>query len=255
VVLINGGPLSIAWIKNNVPSVLEAFYPGELGGEAIVDVLSGSYNPSGRLPVTVYPSEFVQRSIFNMDLRDDGGVTYQWYDNKFGQPLWQFGHGLSYTRWHFTAPATESTAPIALSTAVLAESLGDSSHPTFSVNVRNEGARDGSVSVLGFVMNEIGQVTAKLFGFKKLFIKAGESAAVHLVASPLAFARADHDGVLSIHPGNYTIHMGGAIGDGIRTAVTLSGTPKVLSSEMNLKPNHHSPHTFVMDAVAGPTIV
>lgn len=91
VVLINGGQLAIEWIKDNVPAIVEAFYPGELGGDAVADVLLGAYNPAGRLPYTVYPADFVRRSFFNMNLRTDGGITYMFYE---GQALWEFGWGL-----------------------------------------------------------------------------------------------------------------------------------------------------------------
>lgn len=254
VVLINGGPLSIEWIQQHVPAVLEAFYPGELGGEAIADVIFGLYNPSGRLPVTVYPSAFVQRSVFNMDLRDDGGVTYQWYDNKFGRPLWHFGHGLSYTRWHYTSASTDENPPHTFSTAALAQ--GRASTPSFSVKVTNSGARDGSVSVLGFVMSDkAGYAAAKLFGFKKIHLKAGESAVVRLLAEPWAFARSDDDGNLRVHSGSYRIHLGGAVGDGIQTMVTLTGAAEVLSPSISLQPNHHIPHSVVMESSLGVTLV
>ena len=61
VVLINGGPLAIEWVKDNVHAIVEAFYPGEMGGDAISDVLLGKISPGGRLPYTVYPTEFAQK--------------------------------------------------------------------------------------------------------------------------------------------------------------------------------------------------
>lgn len=70
VVLIHGGPIAIEWTKNNVPAILDAHYPGELGGDAIASVLFGDISPAGRLVTTIYPSSFIQaRDISDMNLR------------------------------------------------------------------------------------------------------------------------------------------------------------------------------------------
>ena len=76
VVLVHGGPVASERMAKTVPAVLDAFYPGELGGEAIVDTLLGESNPAGRLPYTVYHSDFA-RDIRDVDLRSAGGITYQ----------------------------------------------------------------------------------------------------------------------------------------------------------------------------------
>ena len=77
-------------------------------------MLVGNYNPSGRNPTTIYPASW-QRSIFDTRLRSDGGLTYMHYDGKYGQPLWQFGHGLSYSDFK-VVPATDA---LTVSTAKL----------------------------------------------------------------------------------------------------------------------------------------
>ena len=104
-VLINGGQLAIPWAKasKDVSAIVESFYPGQMGGDAIASVLYGDVSPSGRLPYTMYDSDFVGRrpNIGDMSLSTGGGLTYQYYD---GTPLWPFGFGLSYTtfalHWH-----------------------------------------------------------------------------------------------------------------------------------------------------------
>ena len=89
VVLVNGGPVSSEWIASNVPAVVEAFYPGELGGDAIVDVLVGDYNPGGKMPYTVYPENFTDsRDIRDMDLSSNDGVTVGWHT---GDVIYPFG--------------------------------------------------------------------------------------------------------------------------------------------------------------------
>jgi hypothetical protein len=120
VVLINGGP--IAWDHTGVAAVLEAFYPGELGGEAIVDALSGGYNPGGKLPYTNYFTNFTVRDIRNTDLAADGGVTYR----HFAAPvLFPFGWGLSYTQFEYTWSMSEPDA-VALVGSLRAQGQGRS---------------------------------------------------------------------------------------------------------------------------------
>lgn len=95
IVFISGGPVSSIWIKENVPSVLYSFYPGELGGDALVDVLTGAYNPSGKLPVTVYHSNITDlRDMRDMDLTANGGITHIYHS---GPVVYPFGWGLSFT--------------------------------------------------------------------------------------------------------------------------------------------------------------
>ena len=96
VVLVHGGPIALD--HAGVDAVLDAFYPGELGGPAIVDVLFGAYSPSGRLPYTMYYENFTARDIRNTNMSDDGGVTHQWFD---GPVIFPFGHGLSYTAFEY----------------------------------------------------------------------------------------------------------------------------------------------------------
>jgi len=85
VVLLNGGAISSPWIAANVPAVLEAWYPGELGGDAIIDVLSGVVSPAGRMPVTTYYPNITARDIRDVDLASGGGITYQYFSGgQFG---------------------------------------------------------------------------------------------------------------------------------------------------------------------------
>jgi beta-glucosidase len=92
VVLMNGGPVAVAWEKENLPAVLDMFIAGQEGGNAIADVLFGNYNPAGRLPYTVYASHEQVPPMEEYDITK--GFTYMYFE---GRPVYPFGHGLSYT--------------------------------------------------------------------------------------------------------------------------------------------------------------
>ena len=94
-VLLGGSAIAVTWADAHVPAILQAWYPGEAGGTALADVLFGDINPSGRLPVTVYKSvadlpPFVDYAMANR--------TYRYFR---GEPLYPFGHGLSYTTFEY----------------------------------------------------------------------------------------------------------------------------------------------------------
>lgn len=124
VVLINSGGLAAEWVYTHVPAVLEAYYPGELGGDALASVLLGDVSPAGRLTNTIYPAGFVrQRNITDMNLRPhDGipGVTYRFYDDA---PLFPFGYGRHYTTFVFAWNTADAALSQSVSTTELAASL------------------------------------------------------------------------------------------------------------------------------------
>ena len=96
VVLVAGSSIAINWMDENIPAILNAWYPGEQGGNAVAEVLFGDYNPGGRLPLTYY------NSLDELPAFDDYSVknrTYQYFE---GKPLYEFGYGLSYTKFKYT---------------------------------------------------------------------------------------------------------------------------------------------------------
>ncbi len=94
-VLLNGSALAINWENENIPAILEAWYPGQRGGTAIADILFGNYNPAGRLPVTFYQSTNDLPPFRDYTMK---GKTYRYFT---GEPLYAFGHGLSYSQFEY----------------------------------------------------------------------------------------------------------------------------------------------------------
>ena len=178
-VLINGGQVAIPWAKKNVPSIVESFYPGQMGGDAIASILYGDVSPSGRLPYTFYDADFVSRrpNIGDMSLSGSGGLTYQYYD---GVPLWPFGWGLSYTsfklEWHSAHHMTTTTRELERELArefeksVEKGAVGDiDAGIIFSVTATNTGNVTSDISILAFLQgrNE-GDPRRELFAFCRI---------------------------------------------------------------------------------------
>lgn len=154
VVLMNGSAVAARQAKEKAPAILEAWYPGQAGGTAIADVLFGDYNPGGRLPVTFYASEQQLPAFDDYEMK---GRTYRFFT---GEPLWAFGHGLSYTKFAY---ANLQAAPSAQGLAV-------------SVEVRNAGRLAGEEVVQVYVSQKgvPGAALRALAGFERVALKAGE---------------------------------------------------------------------------------
>ncbi|MCA9960113.1 MAG: glycoside hydrolase family 3 C-terminal domain-containing protein, partial [Anaerolineales bacterium] len=160
-VLTNGSALAVPWAAENVPAIVDVWYPGQAGGAALADVLFGDFNPAGRLPVTFY------RSVEDLPPFEDyavNGRTYRYFE---GEPLFPFGHGLSYTDFALTNLRLAQTAVAA----------GDK--VAVSLDVTNVGARAGAEVVQLYVRQAEGARAAlKLKGFKRLTLAPGQCATV-----------------------------------------------------------------------------
>lgn len=159
VVLVAGSSLAINWIDENVPAILNAWYPGEQGGTAIAEVLFGDYNPGGRLPLTYYNSLDELPSFDNYSVQNR---TYQYFK---GKPLYEFGYGLSYTKFNYK----RKNVSIA----------NDTIDITFKVS--NAGKYDGDEVAQVYVQYpETGTYMPlkQLRGFSRVHIKKGNSADV-----------------------------------------------------------------------------
>ncbi|HEX8116643.1 MAG TPA: glycoside hydrolase family 3 C-terminal domain-containing protein, partial [Pyrinomonadaceae bacterium] len=168
-VLTNGGALAVNWADENVPAIVEAWYPGEEGGTALADVLFGDYNPAGRLPVTFYKSA-EQLPPFE-DYRMEG-KTYRYFK---GEPLYPFGHGLSYTRFEYGDLKFGS------------KRYTTGQNVELSVEVRNTGARAGDEVVQLYVTDAEASAPTPvraLRGVRRVTLKPGERRRVSFTLTP-----------------------------------------------------------------------
>ncbi|WP_276500721.1 glycoside hydrolase family 3 C-terminal domain-containing protein [Terrimonas pollutisoli] len=175
IVEMNAGPLTIPEIKEKAPAILEAWWLGEEGGNAIADVLFGNVNPGGKLPLTVYASEEQVPSVDEYDVTK--GFTYMYLQ---GKPLFAFGHGLSYTTF------TYSDLKIA------SKKIKANGKITMSVTVKNTGKRKGDEVVQLYVHDVASSVkrpSKELRGFERISLNPGETKTVkfEVPAEKLAF--------------------------------------------------------------------
>ncbi|MFN4358302.1 beta-glucosidase BglX [Sphingopyxis alaskensis] len=219
-VLMSGRPNSIEWADANVDAILEAWYPGTMGGHAIADILYGRYNPSGKLPVT-FPRTVGQVPI-HYDMKNTGrpielgapGAKYvSRYLNTPNTPLYPFGYGLSYTSFTYS-PVTLDRSKIRPGEPL-----------TASVTVTNSGPRDGEEVVQLYVRDLVGSVTRpvkELKGFQKIGLKKGETRTVRftLTDADLAFTRQDMS--WGSEPGAFKLWIGPSSAEGSEASFELT---------------------------------
>ena len=250
VVMIHGGSISIDWTAQHVPAILDAHYPGELGGDAIAGVIYGDLAPQGRVTQTIYPAAWADtRPISDMSMRGyDGksGITYMHYT---GLTLYNFGFGLSYTTFSFTM---ESPSHIDATTQLFADlnkkhyTLGTAERaaatPGYTIVVKNTGTVAGACSVLAFLDSagalggaEDASANGELvdFGLTQI-LPPGASQTIKLSVSATVLSLIDEAGTERIAPGSYGLTIGvqgsmeDATGDGsglLTATMELSGPP------------------------------
>jgi beta-glucosidase len=190
-VLVNGSALAVNWARDHVPAIVEAWYPGQAGGDAVADVLFGDYNPGGRLPVTFYKSADQLPPFTDYDM---AGRTYRYFR---GEPLYPFGYGLSYTTFSYQNLSLPKAA-----------ATGDP--VKVSVEVRNTGKLPGEEVVELYLKSAAeGAPLRSLEGFQRVALAPGQSRVVEFAIAPRQFALAGADGRRAIQPGTFEIAVGG----------------------------------------------
>eukprot|EP00755_Sulcionema_specki_P026941 Sspe_Gene.16341::Locus_5757_Transcript_1_1_Confidence_1.000_Length_2611::g.16341::m.16341/K15920/XYL4; beta-D-xylosidase 4 len=247
VVLIHGLQVSLDHAKDAAAAIVDAHYPGELGGDAIYNVLSGAVSPAGRLTTTYYPSSFQDtRPISDMSLRSGQGITYRYYT---GTPQWPFGFGLSYTTFKFTPvnrEAVVTTAAMLQHHKKYYESHGTAASPAaYAVEVANTGKVDSDVVVLGFLSSantsqpgHSNSPLKELFGYSRVHLAAGASTTVHFSVPPQVLSVVSVDGTEEILPGRYTVTFGvdgSAEGASTTASLVVEGPPQTVFAYARLK--------------------
>ena len=175
-------------------AVMETWYPGQSGGEALAKLLDGEANPSGRLPVTVYRSvkDLPEFTDYSMAHR-----TYRYYD---GEVAYGFGFGLSYTRFAYSGPQLSAYRLPAGQTLRV------------SATVKNVGQREGDeVAELYLIPPAMaGAPRLSLQGVRRVHLRAGESKRVEFILQPRQLSLVNPEGKRALHPGSYRIFGGGA---------------------------------------------
>jgi beta-glucosidase len=194
VVLINGRPPTIAKIANEANAILEGWYLGEQGGNAVADVLLGDVNPGGKLPVTFPRSVGQLPHVYNH--KPSARRGYLFTD---ATPLYPFGHGLSYSKFEISAPRLSTTEIVKDGTV------------TVSVTVRNISGRTGDETVQVYVRDKISSVTRSVMdlkGFKRVTLKAGEQQTLTFTLGQEAFQMWNDKMQRVVEPGEFDIMAG-----------------------------------------------
>jgi len=192
VVLTNGGALAVNWAQEHAAAILEAWYPGEEGGSAVADVLSGESNPAGRLPVTFYKSVAQLPPFGNYSM---AGRTYRYFTE---QPLYPFGYGLSLSSFNYS-DAQVSQAQVAADGTV-----------TVSVQVTNAGSIPGDEVVQLYLAHPgvDGAPIRALAGFQRIHLDPAASKTVDFILRDRDLSIVDDAGVRRIVPGPVDVWIG-----------------------------------------------
>ena len=212
-VLANGSALAVNWANEHVNAILESWYPGEEGGAAIAETLSGKNNPAGRLPVTFYTGVEQLPPFEDYAMK---GRTYRYFE---GKPLYPFGYGLSYTTFSYsglTLPKSAITAGDPL---------------TAEVTVTNTGTREGDEVAQLYLSfpNVPGAPLRALRGFKRVHLKPGEAQKVLFELKDRDLSMVSEAGEPIIAEGGYSVSVGG--GQPNTGSPTVAGTFQVKNTK------------------------
>jgi beta-glucosidase len=205
VVLQTGNPTSMPW-RDKVKAIVQAWYPGQAGGQAIAEVLTGAVNPSGRLPIT-FPESLDQHprpelpgmgtpwgTPTTIEYTEGAEIGYRWFAKTGAKPLYAFGHGLSYTTFEHSDLEVEGGATI-----------------TATFTVANTGELAGADAPQLYLTEAAGDKRMRLLGFERVELQPGESERVTVSADRRLLARFDANaGQWRIDEGTYHVAVGKA---------------------------------------------
>lgn len=220
VVLINGRPLSVNYADAVADAILEAWYPGAHGGQAIAEVVCGDYSPGGKLTVT-FPKT-VGQIPFNFPYKPNSQVDGNTKPGTHGDQtringaLYDFGYGLSYTTFEYSDFSLSS------------DRIGTDDSVSVEFSVTNTGAMDGDEVVQLYIHDRLSSVTVyekQLRGFERLHLKAGETARVKMTLAPYSLSLLDRNMNRVVEPGEFDVMIGASSSD-IRLQGVLTVLPE-----------------------------
>ncbi len=209
-VLTNGSALGVNWADGHVPAILEAWYPGESGGQAVAEAIAGDFSPAGRLPVTFY------KSVADLPAFEDyrmAGRTYRYFK---GEALYPFGYGLSYSRFAYAG----------------AEAAASGDGETVTAKVTNTGRKASDEVAQLYLTHEgvDGAAVRELRGFQRVHLAPGESTLVTFTLNDRDLSTVDAQGKRAMVPGTVRFWVGGGqpvAREGLANAAGVEGTFQV----------------------------
>ncbi len=197
-VLLNGSAVAVNWAVDNIPAIVEAWYPGQAAGEALADVLFGDYNPAGRLPVTFY------KSVEDLPPFEDyqlAGHTYRYFR---GESLFAFGHGLSYTLFEY------SNLRLSAATVTAGETI------SIGVDVANSGNCAGDEVVQLYTQDveaSVPRPIKELKGFQRVSLKPGGKKTITFALAVNQLGFYDEAAKFVVEPGMVKVMVGSSSED------------------------------------------
>lgn len=214
VVALNGSTIDLSWAKENAAAIIEAWYPGQAGGLAVANVISGKVNPAGRLPLTFY------RNVADLPPFSDYSMKNRTYRYFAGTPVYPFGHGLSYTTFEYGPLKFEPVD-------------GNLEHGArVTTVVTNTGKRAGEEVTQLYLEppRYEGAPRLALRGFQRFELKPGERKTITLTLSPRDMSFVTRDGVRQVMNGEYRVSVGsGQPGTGVATQSAAFSVPRVIA--------------------------
>ena len=200
-VLMNGRPLTINWAEENIPTIVEAWHLGSQSGNAIAEVLYGDYNPSGKLPMT-FPKSVGQIPIY-YNYKNTGNDIVFWshYSDVSNEPLYPFGHGLSYANFEYSNLKLNAT------------SIDKDAKLLVSFTLKNTGKYEGKEVVQLYLRDLVGSVTRpvkELKDFKMINLKPNESQEVTFEISKENLQYYTANNKWEVEPGDFKVFIGGS---------------------------------------------
>ena len=199
VVYINGRPISEPWISENINAIIEAWEPGSFGGLAVAEIIFGKINPSGKLPLTVARTVGQLKMFYN----HKHSMYFRDYAMQTNKPLYSFGFGLSYTKFHISEPKLNSSK---FKKGVL----------SVSVDVKNIGEISGDEIVQLYISDKYSSITRpvkELKAYQRVSLKPGESKEIVFELNKSAFAFYDSDMNYIVEAGDFDILVGNSSRD------------------------------------------